>query len=617
MIIQFPTPYPDELLYSVFARYHVRSGNFYLKHTTEDLFGRRSASATAMLPAGIGSLVERLPKNTTLNEQFLIEKHTMFPLYTAFLPGERANRIYEAMISNNGGEIYTKSGLMASVIPQNKYFKYCPVCFREDLNQYGELYWHRLHQLPGHLICHKHGVWLEDSTVSIVQSNKHIYVTPTLENCDLSKENIVINNKILYKEIIKEIEFLLDRIPDKYYSFTHYSDFYRKHLIEKEYASINGYVHQEKLQMAFREFYSDNFLQDLYCGLQSSGSNSWLSTITRKHRKSFHPFHHILLLKFLQLRVTDIFQDNSHFRPFGLPDWPCLNTVCKYYKENVIQEISIRSCEKTKKPIGRFTCPICGFSYTRKGIDESNEDRYKYTRIMEFGSVWKEKLSFLLSKNLSYREIARTLKVDTNTVIKYRNELINKKKHHEEIHSKEKVEKINTQRNIWLNLQRDNPSLSKTQLRIIKPATYAFLYRNDREWLHSNSPVLMKKKVKNNRIDWNERDEKILLQVQDAFKKLKNNNEKMIRISIKSIGDSIGKRDLLEKHLGKMPKTKDFIDKVKETDQEFRKRRVSCVIEKIIEEEEVVRTWKVFREAGIKRKFYEEIDLYIQQLNRN
>src|SRR5690606_1334780 len=122
------------------------------------------------------------------------------------------------------------------------------------------------------------------------------------------------------------------------------------------------------------------------------------------------------------------------------------------------QKISIRSCEKTKKPIGRFTCPFCGFSYTRKGTDQTFEDRYKYTRIMELGPVWKEKLSFLLSKNLSYREIARRLKVDVNIVIKYSKVLNSSKmENSKEVFSIEKVEKINKQRNMWLQLQKDYP----------------------------------------------------------------------------------------------------------------------------------------------------------------
>ncbi|MEQ2466710.1 TniQ family protein [Niallia sp. Sow4_A1] len=99
MIIQFPTPYPDELLYSVISRYHVRAGNVFWKHTLEDLFGKRTISASVFLPSGIGSLVQHLPKNTTLNEQIFIEKHTMYPFYTVFLPTEKAQSIYESMTS--------------------------------------------------------------------------------------------------------------------------------------------------------------------------------------------------------------------------------------------------------------------------------------------------------------------------------------------------------------------------------------------------------------------------------------------------------------------------------------------------------------------------------------
>lgn len=37
MITFFPVPYEDEVLYSVLARYHVRSGNTSYKATMQDL----------------------------------------------------------------------------------------------------------------------------------------------------------------------------------------------------------------------------------------------------------------------------------------------------------------------------------------------------------------------------------------------------------------------------------------------------------------------------------------------------------------------------------------------------------------------------------------------------
>ena len=38
MLGYFPTPYPDELLYSIVARYHIRSGNKSFRQTHQELF---------------------------------------------------------------------------------------------------------------------------------------------------------------------------------------------------------------------------------------------------------------------------------------------------------------------------------------------------------------------------------------------------------------------------------------------------------------------------------------------------------------------------------------------------------------------------------------------------
>jgi len=39
--------------------------------------------------------------------------------------------------------------------------KYCVLCAKEDISQYGETYWHRSHNLPEVLACYKHNCQLE------------------------------------------------------------------------------------------------------------------------------------------------------------------------------------------------------------------------------------------------------------------------------------------------------------------------------------------------------------------------------------------------------------------------------------------------------------------------
>lgn len=605
MILQFPTPYPDELLYSVFARYHLRSGNQFWKHTLEDLFGKRTITASVLLSSGINALVERLPKNTTIEEETLVGNHTMFPFYTAFLPEERARAIYQSMLSEDGKAIYMQAGIMASAITENKHFKYCSDCFKEDLSKYGELYWHRQHQLPGKLVCLKHGIWLEESDIPINHTNKHSYILPTPSNCDLMKAISVDDNLLKqYKHFIPQAEALLSG-GFRYISYSYLTDFYRKHLIEAGFATINGRVYQIELLNSFREYFTDVFLQYINVGVETT--ELWLASITRKHRKSFHPYYHILLLNFLGLEVNHVFQVTSiEVHPFGKPNWPCLNRVCPSYQIDVIQEFTIRSCEKTKQPIGKFYCKRCGFTYTRKGMERNTEDRFTFTRIMDFGFLWKRELRALLEQQLSYREIARRLQVDPNTVIKYAIEGTYASSSKDIIYSI-KVESVEHNRQMWLQLQQEHPNLTKTELRNQNPATYASLYRNDREWLHSHSPKSRSRKCENKRVDWVKRDHEMLGMVKKVTRELRNRDGKPKRITVKAIGDAIGERALLERHLDKMPNTKAFIYDVWESEQEFRLRRVQSVIQEMKVAGEVIKTWKVLRKAGIKKQFLNEV----------
>lgn len=611
MILQFPTPYPDELLYSVLARYHIRSGNIFLKHTMEDLYGKGTITATAFLPSGIHSLISRLPKNTTLDEKMLIEKHTLYPFYSAFLPEEKGQSIYQAMLSDDGKIIYKQSGIMASSISQNKVFKYCPKCFHENLERYSELFWQRMHQLPGHLICLKHGLWLEDSKVPIIHSYNHSFIIPTPNNCDLTIENQV-DESVLnqYNNVLTQIERLVNGSFERR-SFSYFTEFYRKHLIEKGFASVKGQVKQTRLYEAFRSFYSNRFLKTLEAELKSS--EPWLSSISRKHRKSFHPYYHILMLNFLGLDVRDVFSATTlEVEPFGRPNWACLNVVCPDYKKNVIPKVTISRSKEIKQVIGKFCCPTCGFSYSRKGMDQNYEDCYKYNRILEFGPLWKAELLSLLERNLSYREKARKLNVDPKTIIKYEKIINGLTVQSNEVSNQNKSELVESHRQIWLQLQQGHPNLSKTELRNLKPSTYTFLYRYDKEWLNNNSPKIRKKRRENERVNWQERDLEILQRVRKATEDILSKKGNMKRITVNNLGDSIGESALLEQQLDKMSKTKAFIEQVWESEQEYRLRRVKYVIEEMRKDGEVIKKWKVLRKACIKLEFENEVNDFIQ-----
>ena len=59
MISFFPSPYPDELWYSVICRYHVHSGNYCAKHTLRQLYGDNFCAPSLMLCGPIKALVRK------------------------------------------------------------------------------------------------------------------------------------------------------------------------------------------------------------------------------------------------------------------------------------------------------------------------------------------------------------------------------------------------------------------------------------------------------------------------------------------------------------------------------------------------------------------------------
>ena len=164
-MILLPKPYPDELLYSWFARYYVRSGYISYRFVTEDLYVN---PCTKPNPEFWNKLTDDTIAgiNRYMSLEDVIMKHTMFPQNARFLPRERKEKAYALLLNMDkeyNNALYIKKGYGA----KTRRLQYCPLCVREDRQEYGETYWHRKHQLIGVDVCAKHNCRLVDSGMEI------------------------------------------------------------------------------------------------------------------------------------------------------------------------------------------------------------------------------------------------------------------------------------------------------------------------------------------------------------------------------------------------------------------------------------------------------------------
>jgi len=624
MMMFFPVPYEDEVLYSVLARYHVRSGNTSYKATMQDLFSSISVTAVMDLPSNIQNLVNNMPLNSRYTEEYLIKSHTLFPFYSAFLPPERAEQVFESMKGENGGSIYSRTGIMASSIVLNQYFKFCPVCVKEDKLRYGELYWHRVHQIPGILVCPKHYVPLYDSQVPIRGYNKYQYKAASEENCVKPDIDMIYADDVFEKlvRLAEDAQVLLNSDFEKR-NIEWYKEQYLAKMMEMGFATSNGKVYQKDFIKEFIDYYGEKFLDIVQSRIDVDNDSNWLMDMIRKKNKTAHPIRHLLLARFLGITIDNLFNKKLEYKPFGDGPWPCLNAAADHYLKPVVFDLKVSHSTDSKCPVGTFSC-ACGFVYTRSGPDGSEDARYRFGRIKRFGQVWDERLKELVDQKLSLRETARLLGVDSNTVKKYAKKLglttyWEKRSEADGVYDNEgnSYSSMNLDKDYyrekWNELRKQYPEMGKTQLRQVDKALFAWLYRNDREWLNKNSPDKKVANAVNSRVDWNQRDNEILSQIKEIVDKMLNSDGKPERITVSLVGSRLGIRGLLEKHLGKLPKTKAYLDSVKETNHDFRLRRIHWAVKELEKEGEELQLWKIMRKAGIREEYEIEIENYINR----
>jgi len=422
-MIFFPELYHDELMYSAFARYHHRSANENYKHTMYDLFSSNTVCASILFPTHLIRLSERMPRGVEITPYDIIRGHTFLPYYAPFIPEERNDQIVKLMELDNGAPLFMKLGRPASTVKRPQYLQYCVTCVEEERALYGEAYWHRTHQAEGVLVCQIHLVKLEQSVVSARdQRNKHEFITleQAIARRPITNSSNAVHASAHLKYIAKQTYILLNTWIDPL-GLKDIHQYYISRLQRLDLATISGRIRWIELIPRFIQFYGKEQLLQLDSYIEVNDEATWLHKLLQKPRVSCHPLRHILMLGFLNedinLMVEKITMKNSHYAPFGEEPWPCLNPAADHYKTPVISECKITRCSDTKKPVGTFVC-TCGFVYSRRGPDQTSDDRFKIGRVKSYGEVWELKLQELSQSNISLRRKAALLGCDPQTIKK-------------------------------------------------------------------------------------------------------------------------------------------------------------------------------------------------------
>lgn len=631
MLEYFPDPHPDELLYSIWARYNDHVHFSAKTDALWELFGSRGVKPIIDLPCRIQSFVDRLPLGHCYNVDFFIDNHTLFPYYQAFLPKERRRLARDEMILGKGKGIHALVGIHTQRLPST-WFRFCPKCVEEDKRKFGECYWHRLHQLPGVEICPLHEVLIEKSIVRTGRRNNGLLYLISAEQAlidALPSRTSTFSNFDALLQIAQESAYFLEH-PHLALDISMLNQKYRAILSLRGFLTARGSIREQELFKAFEEYYSQELLSFLQCNFRIAGERlrgQWLGRIFNQSESIRHlallPLYHLLTIRFLGFTLKTILsQEIVPFAPFSTGPWPCLNPVCEHFQQRVISSFCIPDLNKKGIVVGRFSCQ-CGYTYSRSGPDSSPEDAFRKGSVLSYGPVWDAKfIELWRDSTVSKSKMGSILGITRNTLDSHARRLqLPIPRYATSSVTEEKIPQRMGKdrewyRQQWLTLVENSPGESTQVLTRKAKGVVSWLRLHDLEWFRENRPVRKKntkKEVHSIQSQsgnqgggiFKDRDALLAVAVRQVFNNLVLEQGPPKRVSKIRICQEIPelRRILITQEA---PLTAQVLREVTETYEAFSLRRIDWALHQYMEERVSPTRWAFIKRVNLKRVIHHQ-----------
>lgn len=372
----FPRLYPDELLYSAIARCRVHLGINSHKSLLRALFGDTRVAAITDLP----SHLESLASNTGLDAGALVVNHTLFPLYSPFIPQDRRQRLLQAMLAPDMPVVIGLAGASTALVKWPEWLRYCPICIEEMVAKFGEPYWRRSWQVQGVDACPVHGCALVDSPIPFRRAQRHefhaasslfLHHGATVQPCGEVAARLAGG--------LTQLLGFMGACPPGYEVWT---NFYRH--LAAECGAIKG--QQIKTRVIWErllEFYPRDWLA--VNGLWTTEPPPWLQSMFRKHRKAFGFLQHIIVWTSLRSgqNVDEIMADvmvcSAGTAPnLSMPQLPADADVRQKYRSQWLAALNTYNGSKAARGAGFQATYAWIYRHDREWL--LNVDKTKHAR---------------------------------------------------------------------------------------------------------------------------------------------------------------------------------------------------------------------------------------------
>ncbi len=321
----FPDHHPGEILYSLAARHSDRVRYRTAADASAELFGVRGASAAVALPGRLGYLAAALPAGSPYTVDSLVDRHTLYPVYAAFLAPRARAYLRADMVAPAAGLVRLGAYERSLRVARPVRLRYCPSCTDDDRRSHGEAYWRRAHQVPGVDVCPMHETTIESSAVAIgsgpmrrrfVTAEEAIGRAPRARAANAPAHEALLG-------LARDATWLLDHPeagPPAAAGTRGLHDRYRALLQERGCAAGDGSVDVAALTRAVTTVWPREVLARLGCPIGGRGGDNWLGRLAGAAPCQLHPLHHLIFLRALGVGAQALFDDDADHQAAPRPD---------------------------------------------------------------------------------------------------------------------------------------------------------------------------------------------------------------------------------------------------------------------------------------------------------
>jgi hypothetical protein len=241
------------------------------------------------IPMLMSAHLQRLAGLTGINAEVLLDQHTVFPYVTAFLPEKQVNQFRRKLLKTLKDGLKSFAALIHGATTSKIGWRFCQTCAIEDVQRFGESYWHRSHLLPGVLICKEHGEMLVE--IRLISDNRL-----ALPHDAISQP---IATHLAYEKLTRVAIASIGKLGSR--SQESHQTVYRQLANEAGYRITKRDIAARLLSQDLANYYGKQFLAQFECAFTRSPICHWPSLMIRLSKQGpFSPIKHILLQVYLE-----------------------------------------------------------------------------------------------------------------------------------------------------------------------------------------------------------------------------------------------------------------------------------------------------------------------------